>query len=158
MEPISASAIDFEVGKITAIRRHPNAEKLYIETVQMGDGERQIVSGLVPFLKEEELLGKLVVIVKNLKPAVLRGTESRGMLLAAEKDGVLEVLSPAGAMPGDKVVIDGEPPKEMKEITIDQFITVKLEVKDSLALANGKKLLVNGAPVKTEKLPEGKVK
>ena len=158
VEPISASAIDFEVGKITAIRRHPNAEKLYIETVHMGDGERQIVSGLVPYLKEEELLGKLVVIVKNLKPASLRGVESRGMLLACEKDGALEVLSPAGAKPGDKVVVEGEAPKTAGEITIDQFATVKLEVKGSLALANGKRMLVNGAPIKAEKLAEGKVR
>jgi len=156
--PILASAIDFEVGKITAIRRHPNAEKLYIETVQMGNGERQIVSGLVPYLKEEELLGKLVVIVKNLKPAVLRGVESKGMLLASEKDGVLEVLSPANAKPGDKVAVEGLPAATFNEITIDQFATVKLEVKAHSALADGKRLLVNGAPIKTEKLAEGKVR
>jgi len=155
---LPANAIDFEVGKITAIRRHPNAEKLYVETVQMGDGERQIVSGLVPFLSEEELLGKLVVIVKNLKPAVLRGVESRGMLLAAEKDGVLEVLSPAGAKPGDKVAVEGLPAATFSEIIIDQFTTVKLEVKAHEALADGKRLLVNGAPIKTEKVAEGKVK
>jgi len=163
-EPV---AIDFEVGKIAAIRRHPNAEKLYIETVQMGDGERQIVSGLVPYLKEEELLGKLVVIVKNLKPAVLRGAESQGMLLAAEKNGVLEVLSPADAKPGDKVTIEGKGTGEaaqtgsaaaLPEITIDQFATVKLEVKDSVALADGKKMLVNGAPIRMLKVAEGKVK
>jgi len=177
VEPIAASAIDFEVGKITAIRRHPNAEKLYVETVQMGDGERQIVSGLVPFLKEEELLGKTVVIVKNLKPAVLRGVESQGMLLAAEKNGVLEVLSPAGAKPGDKVTIEEEAganapaPSQpaafplpscsaaaLPMITIGQFLTVKLEVKDFHALANGRKLLVAGAPVKTGKVSEGGVR
>jgi len=158
VEPILASAIDFEVGKITAIRRHPNAEKLYVETVQMGGGERQIVSGLVPFLKEEELLGKLVVIVKNLKPAVLRGIESQGMLLAVESGGKLEVLSPANAKPGDKVAVEGLPAVTFNEITIDQFATVKLEVKDSIALAGGKRMLVNGAPIKTEKVAEGKVK
>ncbi len=151
-------ALDLEVGKITAVKRHPNAEKLYIETVQMGDGERQIVSGVVPYYKEEELLGRLVVIVKNLKPAVLRGIESQGMLLAAEKDGKLEVLSPVGAKPGDKATPEGEAAKEAGEITIDQFLTVKFEVKDHFALLDGKKLLVNGAPLKTEKLAEGKVR
>jgi len=155
-----AVAIDFEVGRIIAIRRHPNAEKLYIETVQMGDGERQIVSGIVPYYKEEELLGKLVVIVKNLKPAVLRGIESLGMLLAVEKDGKLEVLSPTNAKPGDKVTIEGEAARAAaaSEITIGQFLTVKMEVKDFHALADGKKLLVNGAPLKTEKVAEGKVR
>jgi len=111
-------------------------------------------------------LGKLVVIVKNLKPAVIRGVESRGMLLACEKDGVLEVLSPVGAKPGDKVTIEGAEAgttasagaAALPEITIDQFLTVKLEVKGSHALADGKKLLVNGAPIKTEKVAEGKVR
>ena len=158
VEPISPGAIDFEVGKITAVRRHPNAEKLYIETVQLGDGERQIVSGVVPYYKEEELAGKIVVIVKNLKPAVLRGIESQGMLLAVEKDGVLEVLSPAGAKPGDKVRAEGAEGAPLPEITIDQFLTVKLEVKEYLALANGKKMMVNGSGVKTEKVAEGKVR
>ena len=163
-------AIDFEVGKIDSIARHPDAEKLYVEQVLMGDGERQVVSGVVPYYKEEELLGKLVVIVKNLKPAVIRGVESRGMLLAVEKDGVLEVLSPVGAKPGDKVTIEGAEAgttasagaagsaAALPEITIDQFLTVKLEVKGSHALADGKKMLVNGAPIKTEKVAEGKVR
>jgi methionyl-tRNA synthetase len=158
-EPLAASAIDLEVGKILKITRHPNAEKLYVESVQMGDGIRQVVSGLVQFLKEEELSGKTVVIAKNLKPAILRGVESQGMLLAAEKDGVLEVLSPAGAKPGDKITIEGEPAQAApQQITIDQFLTVKLEVKDSVALANGKRMLVSGEPIKMEKVADGKVK
>ena len=171
IEPIAASSIDLEVGKIISIARHPNAEKLYVEQVQMGDGVRQIVSGLVQFLKEEELAGKMVVIAKNLKPAILRGVESQGMLLAAEKDGVLEVLSPAGATPGDKISIEGEPAATgmdaaassgsaaaPQQINIDQFLTVKLEVKDFFALANGRRMLVNGEPIKTVKVAEGKVK
>lgn len=150
--------LDLEVGKIIEVKRHPGAEKLYIEKVELGDGERQIVSGLVPFLKEEELLGKLVVIVKNLKPASLRGVESRGMLLAAESGGKLEVLSPEGK-PGDKVALEGEKPgAQAEEITIDQFAKVKFEVKDYFALAGGKKLLVGGKPVKTRALAEGKVR
>jgi methionyl-tRNA synthetase len=163
---IAAFSLDLEVGRITEVKRHPNAAKLYVERVQMGDGERQIVSGLVPFLKEEELLDKLVVIVKNLKPASLRGVESRGMLLAAEKDGVLEVLSPDDAMPGDKVAVEGaEAGKSanssaaaLPEITIDQFAKVKLEVKAHEALVDGKRLLVSGKPVKTVKLADGKVR
>jgi methionyl-tRNA synthetase len=150
--------LDLEVGKIIAIQRHPNAEKLYVEAVQLGDGKRQIVSGLVPFLKEDELLNKLVVIVKNIKEANLRGVKSQGMLLAVEKDGKLEVLSPKEAKPGDKVVIEGEASAPAGELMIEQFATVKMEVKEFFAYANGKKLLVDGTPVKTEKVAEGKVK
>jgi len=159
--PITESDIDFEVGKIIEISRHPNAEKLYVEKVQLGEGEvRQIVSGLVPFYKEEELLGKNVIIVKNLKAAVLRGTESRGMLLAAEDEsGKVEVISLPNAQPGEKVALAGGVPASPKaEITIDQFFTVKLEVRGHLVYANGKGVSVCGQPVKTQNTSSGKVR
>jgi methionyl-tRNA synthetase len=71
--------VDLRVAKIVKIERHPKADKLYIETLDDGSGtERVIVSGLVPYYKEEELLGKSIVLVNNLKPAKLRGVESRG--------------------------------------------------------------------------------
>ncbi|MFA6489615.1 MAG: methionine--tRNA ligase [Candidatus Micrarchaeia archaeon] len=160
--PISETEIDFEVGKILEIARHPNAEKLYVEKIQLAGGEvRQVVSGLVPFFTETELLGKTIILVKNLKPAVLRGTESQGMLLAAENaEGKLEVLSPVAEV-GTKATIEGaasegKPPAA--EITIDQFFTVKLEVKGGTLLANGKPVLVGGKQVKTEKVLDGKVR
>ena len=96
--------------------------------------------------------------MKNLKPAVLRGIESRGMLLAAEKDGKLEVLSPTSATPGDKVEVEGETGAPLREITIGQFVTVNMDVKEYVARANGKTLLVKGVPIKMEKIAEGKVK
>jgi methionyl-tRNA synthetase len=147
------------VGKVISIEKHPHAEKLYVEQVELGGGEvRQIVSGLVPFLKEEELLGKLVVIVKNLKPATLRFKESNGMLLAAEKDGSLEVLSPSWAKQGDKVEISCIERKPLPQITIDQFFTISIEAKDGFVYANGKDLSVCGQPLRTEKVKDGKVK
>ena len=157
--PISESQIDFEVGKILSVERHPKAEKLYIEKVQLGSGEiRQVVSGLVPFFTAEELAGKSILLVKNLKAAVLRGTESQGMLLAAENaEGKLEVVSPL-AEPGAKATIEGAASSPLPEITIDQFFTVNLEVKAGILLANGKRVLVDGQPVKTETVLDGKVK
>lgn len=158
-QSLDPALLDLEVGKIISIEKHPNAEKLYVEQVQMGGGEtRQIVSGLVPYLKEEELLNRLVVIVKNLKAATLRGKESRGMLLAAEKDGVVEPIIPVGATPGDKIEIAGVKSQPGHEITIEHFLTVKLEVKNGIAYADGKGLKVNGNAVKTEKVKDGKVK
>ncbi len=76
--------VDLRAAKIVEIRRHPDAEKLYVETVDLGSEKRTIVSGLVPYYKEEELLGHTVVLVANLRPATLRGVESKGMLLAAQ--------------------------------------------------------------------------
>jgi len=80
--------IDLRVAKIVQIDQHPKADKLYIEHLDDGTGkERVIVSGLVPYYREEELLGKNIVLVNNLKPAKLRGIESQGMLLAALSSG-----------------------------------------------------------------------
>lgn len=159
VEPIPPSSLDLEVGKILSVARHPSAEKLYIEQVQLGNGEtRQIVSGLVPYCKPEELEGRSVLIVKNLKPALLRGTESQGMLLAAENaSGSLEVITPS-AEPGAKAAIEGESGAPASEITIDQFLTVALAVKEGILLANGKPVLVGGKQVRTRKVLDGKVR
>ncbi len=157
--PINASELDLEVGKILSVERHPNAEKLYVEKIEMGHGEiRQVVSGLVPYISAEELSGKHVVIVKNLKPASLRGVQSQGMLLAAQNEkNELEVVSPTNAKAGDKVEIGGEKGKALNEISFDQFLTVKLEAKNYEAFANGKALLVNGKKIRLEKIKDGKI-
>ncbi|MBU4501758.1 MAG: methionine--tRNA ligase [Nanoarchaeota archaeon] len=88
--------IDLRVGKITKIQPHPDADKLYILMVDLGEGEHdiQLVAGLKGYYKEDELVGKQVVVVRNLQPAVLRGVESQGMLLAAEFKGKVVLLSP----------------------------------------------------------------
>jgi len=86
--------IDLCVARIIKIERHPKADRLYIETLDDGSGlERVIVSGLVPFYREDELLGKNIIIVNNLKPAKLRGIESKGMLLAASTKPQRETIS-----------------------------------------------------------------
>ena len=75
----------------------------------LGRETRTIVSGLVPHYKEEELLGHTVVLVANLKPAMLRGVESQGMLLAAQEGKTVEVLFVDHAKPGERVVLQGGP-------------------------------------------------
>ncbi|MBS3069657.1 methionine--tRNA ligase [Candidatus Micrarchaeota archaeon] len=155
--PINASDLDLEIGKVVSVEMHPNASKLYVEKVLLSDGERQVVSGLVQHISSEELTGKHVVIVKNLKPANLRGVQSMGMLLAAlDKEGKLEVVSPEGAA-GDKVKIEGEDGKPAAQISFDQFCTLKLEAKNYEVFANGKALLVNGKKVTLSKVKDGKV-
>ncbi|MEM0379335.1 MAG: methionine--tRNA ligase subunit beta [Nanopusillaceae archaeon] len=86
--------IDLRVGKIIEIKDHPNADKLYVITVDLGDEKRQIVAGLKDQYTKEQLLGKKIVVVCNLKPKNIRGIESRGMLLAAEKNGKVSILVP----------------------------------------------------------------
>ena len=101
--------VDLRAARIAEIKRHPDAEKLYIETVDLGAEKRTIVSGLVPHYKEEELLGHTVVLVANLKPALLRGVESKGMLLAASEGKTVEVLFVDHAQPGERVTLQGGP-------------------------------------------------
>ena len=107
------------MAKIVEIARHPKADKLYVETVDLGTERRQIVSGLVPYYREEELLGHCIVLVANLKPAQLRGVESNGMLLAAQPDarkasrpGPSRSSSSTTRQPGDRVVLEGADPRQ----------------------------------------------
>ncbi len=87
--------VEMKVGQVVEISRIEGADKLYKLKVDIGEEEpRQIVTGLVPFYAEDELLHKKIVVVTNLKPAKFRGEESNGMLLAAgNEDGGFSVLT-----------------------------------------------------------------
>ncbi len=132
VEPFSELYI--KVGVIKSVEDHPKADKLYVLELDTGE-KRQIVAGLRAHITKDELLGKHVLIICNLKPAMLRGIESQGMMLAAD-DGekVVPLLAPNSA-PG-LVVSAGEinaitPPKE---ITFDEFKKVILTVKNNHAM------------------------
>jgi methionyl-tRNA synthetase len=97
--------LDLRVAKVLSCERHPNADKLYVLQVDCGEPKpRQIVSGLAQSYTPGQVIGKYVVVICNLKKAVLRGVESNGMLLAG-KEGkeVCLVEVTAGMKPGSKV-------------------------------------------------------
>ena len=88
------SKIDLRVGEVTEARKAEKSKKLLILKVKAGNSERQIVSGIAKHYTAEEMVGKKVIFVANLKPATLAGNLSEGMLLAAEdKDGNLAMLT-----------------------------------------------------------------
>jgi methionyl-tRNA synthetase len=160
--------IDLRAAKIIEIERHPEADKLYIETLDAGDEEsRTIVSGIVPYYTEEELLGRTIILVYNLKPAKLRGVKSHGMLLAAstesEVDGVkteqVEVLFADWAMPGQKITIGeiAQPEEDKKRVKIDKFFSLPMTVKDHQVYVGASKLSVNGKDLQTNKVVVGDV-
>jgi len=154
----SFSDVDLEVGKIMEVQRHPDAEKLYIEKVQMGNKEIQIVSGLVPYYSGGDLTGRKIVVVRNLLPAKLRGVESQGMLLVAETEGdLVEVFDCKDCEVGDKVTAEGIESRPKKHITFKEFGKIKLEVKDYQALAEGKALSAGSQKLKTNKIKDGKI-
>ena len=96
--------IDLRIGKVLSCERHPNADKLFILKVDLGAGEvRQIVSGLAQSYTPGQVIGKNIVVVANLKPAVIRGVESEGMLLAGKLGNQISVVEVNGLEPGAKV-------------------------------------------------------
>lgn len=88
--------LDLRVATVTKAEPHPNADKLIALQVDLGNEHRQIIAGLRGYYDPEELVGKQIVVVANLAPRMMRGMESRGMLLAASSENrdVIAVLSP----------------------------------------------------------------
>eukprot|EP00002_Diphylleia_rotans_P009081 TRINITY_DN1909_c0_g1_i1.p1 TRINITY_DN1909_c0_g1~~TRINITY_DN1909_c0_g1_i1.p1 ORF type:complete len:554 (+),score=163.79 TRINITY_DN1909_c0_g1_i1:54-1715(+) len=103
------SKVDIRVGRIVSAKKHPDADSLYVEEIDCGDGDgkiRTVVSGLANFVPLEQLDNKLVAVVCNLKPVKMRGIESHAMVLAASNADhtTVELLSvPEGCKPGDRV-------------------------------------------------------
>ena len=91
--------MDLRIGKVLSVERLPRTNKLYRLSVDVGmEKPVQIVTGLVPYYKEEELKDREIVVIVNLKPAKLSGEMSYGMLLCAEKDGSVVILGPEKAI------------------------------------------------------------
>ena len=91
--------VRLQVGEVVACERVEKSDKLLHETVKIGGETRSIVSGIAKFYTPEEMVGKRVVVVTNLKPVKLRGVLSEGMILCAEDaDGNLSLVTPEKAM------------------------------------------------------------
>lgn len=105
------SKFDMRVGKIVEVNKHPDAESLYVEKIDIGEPEpRTIVSGLVKYVPIEEMQNRMVVVLANLKPASMRGVKSAGMVLCASvsEPAVIEPLQPPpGSKPGDRIMAEG---------------------------------------------------
>jgi len=85
--------LDIRTGTVKEIEQITGSNKLYKLQVDMGDHIRQIVTGLVEYYRADEIKGKVICVICNLKPAKIFGNESNGMLLTAERDGKLALLT-----------------------------------------------------------------
>ena len=104
IEPADFEKIELRVGKVLSCERHPAADKLFVLKVDLGQGDvRQIVSGLAQSYTPGQVMGKNIVVITNLKPAVIRGVESKGMLLAGKDDRQIAVVEVNGLEPGTKI-------------------------------------------------------
>jgi len=161
--------IDLRVAKILEVKQHPAADKLFIELLETAPGvTSQIVSGLAPYYKPEELAGHHILLAANLKPAKLRGEMSNGMLLAAsqlspggEKE-IVEVIFADDIAVGTPVDLKGDAPRavgsELKpQINIDTFFATPLRMKDGLLFTGDTALRAGGKGLKTLKVPNGDV-
>jgi len=85
--------LDLRMAEITGVEKHPKADRLLVIQLKVGDTSRQVVSGIAEYFNPQELVGRQVVLVANLKPVKLRGIESQGMILAASHDKDLKLLT-----------------------------------------------------------------
>lgn len=174
-EQLFTDYISLKTAKILSVQKHPDADKLFVETIDDGSGtERVILSGLVPYFAPEELVGADIILVENLKPRKMRGLESKGMLLAShytDADGAerVELVGMSGAAAGTPVTLQGAYVRTaaagnettdtihgtetsaavQKPVVIDAelFFAVPFTVEDYYVCACGKQLLVNGKPL-----------
>ena len=84
----------FIVAQIKEVKEHPNADRLYVVKVDTGTEVKQLVAGIRKSYTPEQLINRRVIIINNLEPAVIRGEESRGMILAASDENGISILAP----------------------------------------------------------------
>ena len=136
--------LDLKLAKILKVDNHPDADKLLVLQLDLGE-KRQIVAGLKGHYSAEELVGKTIVVVANLEKAKLRGVESQAMLLAASDEKTVEVLEAVGK-PGDRVTF-GNIKNNTKQITFKDFLNLKIQVKNKEIFYNNKNMQVNNTPI-----------
>jgi methionyl-tRNA synthetase len=107
-EPITYddfAKVELRVAKVLEARPHPNADKLVLLQIDVGDAQKQIVAGIRQHYAPEQLVGKRIVVVNNLAPAMIRGEASHGMLLAASSDDrvILLTVDDPDCAPGARI-------------------------------------------------------
>jgi len=126
---IDITRFDLRVGKIVSVEKHPDADTLYVEQIDVGEDEpRTVCSGLVKHMSMEDLDQKLVIVLCNLKGAKMRGILSEAMVMCASTPNKVELLEPASAnvKPGDRVICDGydcsSPDQQIKKELCDLIL------------------------------------
>lgn len=117
-KPIDVSRLDLRIGCIITAKKHPDADSLYVEEVDVGEAApRTVVSGLVNHVPLDQMQNRMVILLCNLKPAKMRGILSQAMVMCASSPEKVEILAPpVGSVPGDRITFDafpGEPDKEL---------------------------------------------
>ncbi|XP_062838693.1 aminoacyl tRNA synthase complex-interacting multifunctional protein 1 isoform X1 [Anolis carolinensis] len=117
-KPLDVSRLDFRIGCITTAKKHPDADTLYVEEVDVGEASpRTVVSGLVKHVPLEEMQNRMGIFLCNLKPVKMRGVISQAMVMCANTPEKVEILvPPSGVVPGERITFEGysgEPEREL---------------------------------------------
>jgi len=161
--------LEFKVGQITKVWVHPEADKLYCEEIECGEEKpRQIASGLRRHYTLEEMQGRRLLVVSNLKPKKLVGFPSSGMVLCAaetKEDGsenVEFVEPPEGAILGEIITFEGLPPPEpfsgaqVEKKKVFQACGVGMKTtEDGIAAWNGHVFMTSAGPCKSATIKNG---
>ena len=128
-EKVDASRLDLRVGKIIKVEKHPDADTLYLEEIDIGEEKpRTVVSGLVKHIPIEKMQNRMVLMLCNLKPAKMRGVLSQAMVMCASSPEIVEILDPPpGSVPGDKVVCEGYPGTPDAQLSAKKKIFEKIQ-------------------------------
>jgi len=162
----TVGALDIRVGKLLKVWEHETADKLFCEDIDLGPelGVRQIASGLRPFYKKEDMEGKLVMVLCNLKKRNLVGFPSHGMVMCASNDNhtsVELVIPPEGAVLGERVVCAGfdtppEPENKIAKKKIFEKIAPELVTDDNgVPTYQGVQFMTSKGPCVAEKKMKG---
>ncbi|KAK4818386.1 hypothetical protein QYF61_012065 [Mycteria americana] len=117
-KPVDVSRLDLRVGCIITAEKHPDADALYVEEVDVGEASpRTVVSGLVKHVPLDQMQNRMAILLCNLKPAKMRGVLSQAMVMCASSPEKVEILAPPpGAVPGDRITFEGFPGDPEKEL------------------------------------------
>ena len=162
------SKLDMRVGLILSAERHPEAEKLYVEKVDVGEEKpRTVVSGLVDYMPASALTNRRAVLLCNLKPAKMRGIESQAMVLAASDEAhtKVELLVPPDAVAvGERVFFDGHPgeplpPNQIAKKKVWEAVQPDLSTSaERVALYKDLPFLTSQGPCTVATIQNGKIK
>ncbi|RLM73274.1 multisynthetase complex auxiliary component p43 [Panicum miliaceum] len=167
-----AGLLDIRVGRVVKAWRHPEADTLYVEEVDVGEAEpRTICSGLVNFLPIEELQDSSVIVLANLKPRNMRGIKSNGMLMAASDashENVELLNPPEGSVPGERVWFGSEEekdrqsdpasPNQVQKKKIWEFVQPHLKTTDNcVAVLSEHTMRTSAGPVLCKSLKGARV-
>ncbi|KAM0675540.1 Aminoacyl tRNA synthase complex-interacting multifunctional protein 1 [Gurleya vavrai] len=151
--------LSIQAGKIIKIENHPDADKLYVETVLLKDKEINVVSGLRDFVEPKDLLNKTFLFLVNMKESKLRGVISQGMILCVKNENGIEVIAPfENTLEGSLVILENndeghEVIFEYKKALLDaksekfKILMKELTICNYFLCYQGKKLKINGKEI-----------